>query len=187
MKNKYRFFNVGSFVILATMLILLLLLCANPIKVDTYFHYNNNVADYVAPHTVQEMSVFEMYYPMNEADIEFFATCVYLEGGTESYECQKGIASVILNRMEIYKMSLQDVIYSPGQFSIVPYIEGTTPSDSCRNAVKEVITSGPIFPSNVLFFRAGHYFQWNVNWLHPYCNLDHTYFSLDSRYDSEIS
>ena len=59
----------------------------------------------------------EPYMEMGENDVYELATLVYLESGTESYECQKSIASVVIHRMQNDDLTLQEVIYAKNQFS----------------------------------------------------------------------
>lgn len=115
------------------------------------------------------------YYSMSDSDIQEFATLVALEGSIESYECQCAIASVVLNRMTTEHKSLQEVIYAENQFEPADMISSSSPTESTLRAVKQVLQDGPTIPEYVTFFRADFYFDW----VDPYVNIDHTYFSYD--------
>lgn len=122
----------------------------------------------------------EPYLEMTESDVYELATLVYLESGTESYECQKAIASVVIHRMQNDDLTLQEVIYAKNQFSPAYLIAESHPSDSTLAAVKDVLQNGPSIPNYVTFFRADYYHDWS-ELIVPYCVIDHTYFSADVR------
>ena len=110
---------------------------------------------------------------LTDDEIRTLATLVYLEGGIESYECQKAICSVVINRMNYFNQTLNEVIYAPNQFSPADMIIYSTPSESTMQATLDVLTNGITIPPYVLYFRANYYFDWCT----PYMSLDHTYFS----------
>lgn len=120
------------------------------------------------------------YLEMSEDDVYELATLVYLESGTESYECQKAIASVVIHRMQNDDLTLQEVIYAKNQFSPAYLIAQSEPSESTLAAVKDVLQNGPSIPNYVTFFRADYYHDWS-ELIVPYCVIDHTYFSADVR------
>lgn len=122
----------------------------------------------------------EPYLEMGESDVYELATLVYLESGTESFECQKAIASVVIHRMQNDDLTLQEVIYAKNQFSPAYLIAQSEPSKSTLQAVREVLQDGPIIPNYVTFFRADYYHNWS-ELIIPYCVIDHTYFSADTR------
>lgn len=120
------------------------------------------------------------YLEMSEEDVKELATLVYLESGSESYECQKAIASVVIHRMQNGNLTLQEVIYAKNQFSPAYLIAESKPSESTMQAVREVLQDGPTIPNYVTFFRADYYHNWS-DLIIPYCVIDHTYFSADTR------
>lgn len=122
----------------------------------------------------------EPYMEMGESDVYELATLVYLESGTESFECQKAIASVVIHRMQNDDLTLQEVIYAKNQFSPAYLIAQSEPSESTLQAVREVLQNGPSIPNYVTFFRADYYHNWS-ELIVPYCVIDHTYFSADTR------
>lgn len=121
------------------------------------------------------------YFELTYDEIDMLARLVYLEAGGESYECMKGVASVVLNRMTSTGMSLHDVIYEPNQFSTACYIESTCYTDTVYSAVMDVVENGPSLPTYVTFFRAGYYHDFGNNIVVPYTCIDNTYFSADIR------
>lgn len=121
----------------------------------------------------EDGSYMDPYVSLTNDEIYEFAILVYLEAGGESYECQKAVASVVLNRMVISCLSFHDVIYSPGQFEPADQIPYTDPSESCLAAVQEVVWFGPTLPIYVTYFRSAYYFDW----VEPYTCIDNTYFS----------
>ena len=110
---------------------------------------------------------------VSDEDVRDVAALVYLEAGSQSYRCQKAIASVIFNRMLKYGMTAQQVIHQSGVFSPAGRVDRTTPSTSCMMAVREVLEEGTTLPRNVVAFRNGHYHSFGRN----YCCIDGVYFS----------
>lgn len=110
---------------------------------------------------------------VSEQDIRDIAALVYLEAGSQSYSCQKAIASVIFNRMIRYNMTAHQTIYQSGVFSPASRVSSTRPSAASMMAVREVLEEGTTLPSNVVAFRNGHYHTFG----HPYCSIDGVYFT----------
>ncbi len=112
---------------------------------------------------------------LTESEATMLAALVTLEAGAESYECQKAVASLVINRMLTSNSSLSDVIYAKNQFSVAGKVATTKPFDSCVKAVNDVLTNGTTLPIYVTFFRAGYYHSWGDQV--AYCCIDNTYFS----------
>lgn len=112
---------------------------------------------------------------LTNSEATMLAALVTLEAGNESYECQKAVASLIVNRMLTSGTSLNDVIYAKNQFSTAGRVASTTPFNSCVNAVNEVLATGTTIPIYVTFFRASYYHSWGDQV--GYCCIDNTYFS----------
>lgn len=119
------------------------------------------------------------YIQLTEDEIYELATLVWLESGTESLECQKAIASVVINRMTTTNRSLHDIIYAPNQFTPANRIDSNNPSEATLAAVRDVVENGPSVPEYVTYFRANYYFDWGPRYQN-YINIDHTYFSYDT-------
>ena len=128
---------------------------------------------------LDEISDEEWYMTLSEDEIQLFAATVYLEGGIESEECQKAIASVILNRMTTQNASLESIIYAPSQFDVAPYVAYTTAPDDTMEYCLYVLQYGPTIPEYVTFFRANYYFQWGDRYKN-YTSIDNTYFTYDT-------
>ena len=122
------------------------------------------------------------YIDLTESEINLLATLVYLEGGCESYECMKGIASVVVNRMLTTGDSLHEVIYAPGQFSVAHLLNSYSPTEETLRATRDVVQNGPSMPIHVLFFRASYYHEFGNGRVIPYICIDNTYFSSDTLY-----
>ena len=123
------------------------------------------------------------YIKLSESEVHMLATLVYLEAGVETEECMRGVASVVINRMIIYDMSLRDVIYQPHQFSPAHKIPYTEPSQKCIDAAKYVVMNGPTLPKYITYFRAGYFFKWAT----PYKKIDRTYFSYDQKIKDKVT
>lgn len=115
------------------------------------------------------------FVTLTEDEATLLAALVTLEAGAESYECQKAVASIVINRMLTSGSTLEGVIYAKNQFSVASRVASTTPFTSCVNAVEEVLTEGTTIPIYVTFFRASYYHTWGDQV--AYCCIDNTYFS----------
>ena len=115
-------------------------------------------------------------YQITSVERELLARIVYLEANAENLECQKAIASVIINRWQSGQWgdTLKDVIYAKGEFSPANRIPNTTPNKYQYEAVDYVLKNGCTVPEYVLYFRASHHHQWNG--YEPYTIIDRTYF-----------
>lgn len=109
-------------------------------------------------------------------DRELLARLVFLEANTESLECQKAIASVVINRVNsgYWGNTINSVVYAPNQFTPAPQIPYTTPTATNYEAVDYVLENGVTLPSYVLYFRAGYHFKWSG--YVPYTSMGNTYF-----------
>ncbi|MCM1226411.1 MAG: cell wall hydrolase [Clostridium sp.] len=114
---------------------------------------------------------------LNESEIYELASLVYLEVGIECMDCQKDVASVVINRMMIEDKSLSEVIYEDGQFSPANMIPYTEPTDEQLEAVRYIVENGCTLPVYVTYFRSGWYHEWGG--LVGYKQYENTYFSYD--------
>lgn len=118
------------------------------------------------------------------SEIQLLASLVDLEVGIEEYECKKAVVSIVFNRMKLYDMSLEDVIFADNQFAVADKVRQHTPSEESVNAVKAVITGGVTLPEYVTFFRADDYHCWGD--LIPYICIGNTYFSYSESVKNRI-
>lgn len=135
--------------------------------------------------SVEKMTInswTEGRYPLevqlSENDKQILAALVWLEGRGEPIECQRAIASVVLNRMMVNGLSLHDVVYAPNQFTPANRIESTRATQDISNQVaivEDICMQGTSVPRYVLYFRSGHYFNWST--LENYGCIGNTYFS----------
>lgn len=115
-------------------------------------------------------------YNITSEEREMLARIVYLESNIESLECQKAVASVIINRWQdgYWGDTLSDVIYAKNQFTPAQHIYKTTPTEMNYEAVDYVLKYGCTVPAYVKFFRANYHFNWDG--YEPYQKIDHTCF-----------
>jgi len=123
-------------------------------------------------------------YNVSSKDRELLARVVHLESDIESLECQKAVASVVINRWQngYWGDSLKDVIYAPNQFAVAPYIKSCTPNEKNYEAVDYVLRYGCTIPEYVMYFRASYHFNWTG--YVPYQHIDNTYFGYNE-YDKK--
>lgn len=126
-----------------------------------------------------------VYYAMSDEEVELFAKLVYLESGSTSADCQRAVASVVLNRITTQNSDLRSVIYAKGQFAVASKLSNAKYSAESMNAVKYVLLNGPTVPEYVTYFREGHYFNWGPD--HKgYTNIDNVYFSYSIKLQQSI-
>lgn len=121
-------------------------------------------------------------YDITSTEREMLARLVYQEANTESLECQMAVASVVINRWRDGRWgdTLEEVIYSPYQFTPANLLYKTTPTELNYTAVDLVLQNGCILSPYVMFFRTDHHFDWNG--YRPYTQIDYTcfgYFEAD--------
>ena len=112
---------------------------------------------------------------IDEEQLDLLERCVMAEGGGESYECQRAIACVVINRVlnSEYPDTVEDVIRQEGQFSTWPYqIRNARPTNEVKQAVREALSAAAL-PEDVVYFRADYYHKWGQD----YCRIDNTFFS----------
>lgn len=102
-------------------------------------------------------------YIITSEEREMLARLVYLEANSESLDCQKAIASVVINRWQNghWGETLEKVVYYKNQFTPITYINQITPNNTNYEAVDYVLKNGCTIPKYVLYFRANHHFKWD--------------------------
>lgn len=127
---------------------------------------------------IEESVEISKKYNITEEEREMLAAIIFLEAGTESYECQAAICSVIINRWisGYWGNSIAEVLYAPNQFTPAKYISSTTPSSMQYEVVDDIIMNGTTLPEYVMYFRANFYFDWAID----YISIDNVYFSYMS-------
>jgi hypothetical protein len=95
------------------------------------------------------------FHPPAEGDPDFIllAKLVTAEAGNEPYEGQVAVGAVVLNRVNSseFPNSIREVIYQPNQFSSLPLLASTEPTESCLRAAKDALAG--IDPSHsALYF-----------------------------------
>ena len=124
------------------------------------------------------------YIHLSESEITIFASLIFFEGGAESVESQRAIASVVLNRMKMDNLSLRQVVFAKNQFEPA-YLIGNKHIDDkymkkSKKIVRYVCKNGPTIPPYVTYFRADYYHNWAG--MVPYKKIDQTYFSYEQSY-----
>ena len=115
-------------------------------------------------------------YSVTSVEREMLARLVFREANTESIECQQAVASVVINRWlsGMWGDTLEEVIYSPQQFSPASLIYCTTPTEINYEAVDYVLENGVTIPEYVMYFRLDYHFSWRG--YHAYQKIDKTCF-----------
>ena len=115
-------------------------------------------------------------YNITSVEREMLARLVYREANIESLECQMAVVSVVINRWQDGRWgdTLEDVIYSPYQFTPANLLYKTTPTELNYTAVDLVLQNGCTLPPYCMYFRADYHFNWEG--YKPYTQIDTTCF-----------
>ena len=115
-------------------------------------------------------------YNITSVEREMLARLVYREANIESLECQMAVASVVINRWQDGRWgdTLEDVIYSPYQFTPANLLYKTTATELNYTAVDLVLQNGCTLPPYCMYFRADYHFNWEG--YKPYTQIDTTCF-----------
>ena len=99
------------------------------------------------------------------------ASIVMAEAEGEEMVGKVAVASVILNRCELWNKTVFEVINEPNQFA-----KGKEPNADCIRAVEIARDTRDLYPKNMVFFRAAHYHTFG----NPFLVIGGHYFSLES-------
>jgi hypothetical protein len=144
------------------------------------------------------------YLTLTESERLIFATLLRLECGGSSYETKMAVASVVVNRMNMWNYTLRQVVFAKNQFSPARLIDQETgkshynpPKDGiykeCWQVVDDICENGPSIPSYVFYFKSLTYKKdSNGNripvtyhsWATPYKKIGSMYFSYAEKYTS---
>ena len=85
---------------------------------------------------------------------ELIAKVIWVEAQGECAEGQQAVAEIVLNRLisDQFGDTVNDVIYSEGQFRSVPRIPDATPWQAQYDALDAALYGEPILPKDVYYF-----------------------------------
>ena len=138
---------------------------------------------------VEVDTVKEDYISLSQDEIDLISKIVYLEGRGETYECQQGIVSVIINRMTTENKNAHEVIFAENQFTTAKFVDKGEVTEDIQSIVIDIASNGPTIPIWVTYFRAKKYHQWDNEYgtVIPYDKIDNTYFSYDKKLYDEYN
>lgn len=128
---------------------------------------------------------FVSFYSYTEEELDLLARLVYSESGSESYETQLKVASVVMNRVKdpCFPNTIRGVIYQSGQFSVTTIkINGVImidrpASEESYKAAKEILDYGSVLPSTVQVFYSKYCTESWVTSRATYEIVDNTVFA----------
>lgn len=172
MEEQKYFYNSIIVKLVCVIIFLIIIIIAIPKKPETIETIKEVEKEVIAE--VQKEPTYT--YNITSTEREMLARLVYREANTESLECQMAVASVVINRWidGRWGNTLEDVIYSPYQFTPANLLHQTTPTELNYTAVDLVLQHGSILPPYCLYFRADHHFDWDN--YEPYTQIDYTCF-----------
>ena len=132
--------------------------------------------DLPAPEISEPVIMEESHIELSEEDMDLLYRIVYAEAGGDGIESQKGVTTVILNRLYAPKFgsSIPEIIYAEHQFATPSGIYTDEVINSVNEAVYEYGTLDQILPYTCYYFRADYYHDFGI----PYTHYGNTYFSL---------
>ena len=110
----------------------------------------------------------EVEIPCVKSDMQVIAEAVMGEAGNQPLVGKVAVASTILNRMEYYNQTVYEALEA---YNAYPYYGIVT--NDCYRAVEIAMENRDLFPSDMMYFRAGHYHDFGV----PYAQIEDHYFS----------
>ena len=118
-----------------------------------------------------------------DSDLYWLAKLISAEAGGEPYVGKIGVGNVIINRTkdDYYHGSIKDVIFRPGQFSVVGHGLNKDPNQDSINAAYDVLYNNrkmcDDLPQKVLYFNtSGKWWKGIVLWQ----KVGHHYFGLST-------
>ena len=111
--------------------------------------------------TTESAEVLVPVYTYTTEELDLLARLIHSEGGTESYDTQLMIGSVVMNRVdatEFFPNTIREVIYQDNQFSVTILEENgilmidKPADDEAKKAAYEVLTYGSVLPHDVQVF-----------------------------------
>lgn len=105
-----------------------------------------------------EMPIEEEKHPVL-MDEELIAMVVHAEANNQPMIGKVAVAAVVLNRCDYFGLTVESVVYAKNQFAIAD----TYSKDDMR-AVEIAMNNRDLFPQNLLYFRAGHFHKFGVEW-----------------------
>ena len=112
------------------------------------------------------------YYVTDEEYNLLLRVCMSECGGKygEPLEGKIAVVETILNRSDIFGMSIEEVVYEPNQYSVS---DNGEPDETVIEAV-DIALSSNTYPDDMIYFRAGYYHNFGT----PYRQIGNHYFSL---------
>ena len=92
-------------------------------------------------------------------DEELIAMVVHAEANNQPMIGKVAVAAVVLNRCDYFGLTVESVVYAKNQFAIAD----TYSKDDMR-AVEIAMSNRDLFPETLLYFRAGHFHKFGVEW-----------------------
>ena len=123
----------------------------------------------------EQINATERVFSISEADMDLIYRVVMSEAGGDGVLSQKGVTTVILNRL--YSPEFPDTIPEviEGQFSTAD--NGPVTDEVKKSVVSAILDYGTrrqILPYQCYYFRAWEYHNFGI----PYAQLGNNYFSL---------
>lgn len=127
-------------------------------------------------------------YNYTQVEVELLAVCVQCEAGEQNYEAQRGISSVILNRVRnsSFPNTIEEVIYEKNngvpQFSVAynGMLDECVLSPAVLNNVYGVLMYGNDLPEEVLYFYSASLSENNwIRSLPVYDTIEGTVFAYE--------
>ena len=131
---------------------------------------------YVVPVFEETVTLEELSQP--EDDTALIARVVQAEAGNQPFVGKVAVAMTILNRMDMYEQTAEEVIYADGQYASPASIW----DEESERAVEFAKENRELFDSNMIYFRTKYYHSFGE----PYCIIGSHYFSCEVSEDAGL-
>lgn len=113
------------------------------------------------------------YYVTDEEYNLLLRVCMSECGGKygEPLDGKIAVVETILNRSDIFDMSIEEVVYQPNQYSVA---DNGEPDETVIEAV-DIALSSNTYPDDMIYFRTNRYHSFGT----PYKKIGSHYFSLE--------
>lgn len=118
-----------------------------------------------------EQQEIENLRVVTEEEYKLLLRVCMSEAGNQPLEGKIAVVETVLNRVDMGKGSIEEVITAKRQYSTA---DNGEPNAECYKAV-DIALSGDMYPDTMIYFRTEHYHTWGI----PYEKIGDHYFSLE--------
>lgn len=108
---------------------------------------------------------------ITDREYQLLARVCMSEAGNQPLVGKIAVIETVLNRVDMGRGSIEEVIYAKHQYSVA---DNGEPNSECYEAI-DIALAGDMYPDTMIYFRTKHYHTWAI----PYKKIGDHYFSLE--------